>query len=101
MPQYEYCPPFGVFNGTAPTLKPLVETQSLKAALWNLQSRPNSNLRISVLVTDGDVSTLIPVTLSYADLDGKKIDDAQQIIESYAERRFRSMLLESKAAASA
>ncbi len=52
-------------------------------------------------MTDGDVSTLIPVTLSYADLDGKKIDDAQQIIESYAERRFRSMLLESKAAASA
>ena len=99
MPQFEYCPPFAVFNGTVPGVTPLLETQSLRAALSNLRNRPNSSLSISVLVTDGDVSTLIPVTLRYTDLEGKHIDDAQQIIESYAERRFRSMSVEIDAVA--
>ncbi|MEO6335036.1 MAG: hypothetical protein ABIO91_08645 [Pyrinomonadaceae bacterium] len=100
MVQFEYCPPFSVFDGSAPGVRPLLEIPSLQAALSNLRSRPNSNLSITLLVTEGDVSTLIPVTLRCADLEGMLIEDARQIIEAYAERRFRSMPVETEAVAS-
>lgn len=99
MPNFEYCPPYAVFNGTVPGVKPLLETHSLQKALLSLSTRPNTNLSVSVLITDGDISTLVPVTLSAADLEGKHLDAAQAIIDSCAERRFRSMSLGSEAAA--
>ena len=101
MPQFEYCPPFGVFNGSLPGVAPAIETHSLKEALSIVRTRPDSNLTISVLVTDGDVSTLIPVTLKTIDLAGKNIADTHELIDSLAERRFRSMPVESEATASA
>jgi hypothetical protein len=101
MPQFEYCPPFAVFNGNAPGVGPTLETHSLKEALSLLRTRPRSNLAISVLVTDGDVSTLIPVTLTAVDLAGKNLDDTEDLIASSAELRFRSMPVEVEVAASA
>ena len=97
MPQFEYCPPFAVLNDTE--LTPLLETQTLQSALLTLQTRPNSSIRVSVLVTDGDVSTLIPVPLAYAELESMDLDDAGRLIESYAEHRFRSILVTAKAIA--
>lgn len=91
MPQFEYCPPFAVFNGSIASVKPILETHSLQSALENLRTRPNSKLSVSVLVTEGDSSTLIPVTLDLADLEGMRIDDARRVIELFAERRFRSL----------
>jgi hypothetical protein len=78
-----------VLNDTE--LTPLLETQTLQSALSTLQTRPNSSIRVSVLVTDGDVSTLIPVTLAHAELESMDLDDAGRLIESYAVLRFGSM----------
>ena len=100
MPQFEYCPPFAVFNGSIASVKPIMETHSLQSALQNLRTRPHSRLSISVLVTEGDSSTLVPVTLDSADLEGMRIDDARKLIEIHAERRFRSMAAGSVATAS-
>ena len=91
MPQFEYCPPYAVFNGSIASVNPVIETHSLQSALENLRTRPNSSLSVSVLVTEGDSSTLSPVTLRLADLDGMRIDDARRVIELCAERRFRSL----------
>ena len=91
MPQFEYCPPFAVFNGSIASVNPVMETHSLQLALENLHTRPNSTLSISVLVTEGDSSTLVPLTLNLSDLEGMLIDDARQLIERHAERRFKSL----------
>jgi predicted methyltransferase MtxX (methanogen marker protein 4) len=91
MPQFEYCPPFAVFNGSIANVKPVLETHSLRSALANLRTRPNSRLSVSILVTEGDSSTLIPVTLDVAELEGLRVDDARRLIELSAERRFRSL----------
>jgi hypothetical protein len=91
MPQFEYCPPFAVFNGSIASVKPVVETHSLQSALENLRTRPNSRLTVSILVTEGDTSTLVPVSLNLADLDGMRLDDVKLLIELCAERRFRSL----------
>lgn len=91
MPQFEYCPPFAVFNGSIASVNPVIETHSLERALGSLQTRPNSSLSVSVLVTEGDSSTLVPVTLRLDDLEGLRLDDARKLIEIHAERRFRSM----------
>jgi hypothetical protein len=99
MPQFEYCPPFAVFNGSIASVKPILETHSLRSALANLRTRPNSRLSVSVLVTEGNSSTLIPVTLDVADLEGMRIDDARKLIETFAERRFRSLPAEEIASA--
>jgi hypothetical protein len=100
MPQFEYCPPFAVYNGSIASVKPIMETHSLQSALENLRTRPNSRLSISVLVTEGDSSTLVPVTLQGSDLEGMRFDDARRLIELSAERRFRSMATGSVATAS-
>jgi len=76
-----------------------METHSLQSALENLRSRSNSSLSVSVLVVEGDSSTLVPVTLHVADLEGLHIDDARRLIELYAERRFRSLPAEPLATA--
>src|SRR6186713_2366891 len=94
MPQFEYCPPFAVFNGSIASVKPVLETHSLQSALENLRSRPNSSLSVPVLVIEGDSSTLVPVTLHIADLEGLSIYDARSLIELHAERRFRSLAAE-------
>ena len=94
MPQFEYCPPFAVFNGSIASVKPVLETHSLQSALENLRSRPNSSLSVPVLVIEGESSTLVPVTLHIADLEGLSIDDARSLIELHAERRFRSLAAE-------
>ena|SRR6476620_9542141 len=94
MPQFEYCPPFAVFNGSIASVKPIVETHSLQRALENLRSRPNSRLSVSVLVIEGDSSTLVPVTLPSSDLEGLPIDDARRLIELNAESRFKSLAVE-------
>ena len=99
MPQFEYCPPFAVFNGSIASVKPLVESHSLQSALENLRSRPDSRLSVSVLVIEGDSSTLIPVTLHFSDLEGLPLDDARKLIESNAERRFTSLAAEPLATA--
>ena len=99
MPQFEYCPPFAVFNGSIASVKPILETPSLQSALANLRTRPNSTLTVSVLVTEGDSSTLIPVTLDVGDLEGMRVDDARRLIELFAERRFRSLHAEPMATA--
>ena len=91
MAQFEYCPPFAVFNGSIGSVKPILETHSLQSALENLRSRPNCRLSVPVLVIEGDSSTLVPVTLHISDLEGLPIDDARRLIELYAERRFRSL----------
>ena len=91
MPQFEYCPPFAVFNGSIASVKPVMETHSLQSALENLRTRPNSRLTVSVLVTEGNRSTLVPVTLDPADIEGMPVDEARKLIELYAERRFRSL----------
>jgi hypothetical protein len=100
MPQFEYCPPFAVYNGSIASVNPVLETHSLQSALESLRTRPNSTLNVSVLVTEGDSSTLVPVTLHLADLEGMRIDDARRLIELSAERRFRSMAAGSVVAAS-
>lgn len=92
MPQFDYCPPFEVYAGTVSVVKPLLETHSLRGALEYLRTRPNSNLTVRILVTEGQVSTLIPVRLRSADLDGKHGDDVRSFIESRAEHRFRSLV---------
>ena len=99
MPQFEYCPPFAVFNGSIASVKPVLETHSLRSALANLRTRPNSRLSVSILVTEGDSSTLIPVTLDVAELEGLRVDDARRLIELSAERRFRSLPAEPMATA--
>ena len=99
MPQFEYCPPFAVFDGSIASVNPIMETHSLQSALENLRSRPDSRLSVSVLVTEGDSSTLVPITLHIADLEGLPIDDARRLIELYAERRFKSLAAEPLAAA--
>jgi len=99
MPQFEYCPPFAVFNGSIASVKPIMETHSLQRALESLQTRPNSSLSVSVLVTEGESSTLVPVTLHLSDLEGLRIDDARRLIELNAERRFRSLAAEPLATA--
>jgi hypothetical protein len=99
MPQFEYCPPFAVFNGSIASVNPIIETHSLQSALESLQTRPNSRLSVSILVSEGDSSTLVPVTLDLAELEGMRIDDARKLIEIRAERRFRSMAAGSVAAA--
>ena len=91
MAQFEYCPPFSVFNGIVPGVRPVLETHSLLKALENLNTRPNCSVSVSVLVTEGDISTLIPITLSSMDLAGKDGREARAFIESSAEARFRSM----------
>jgi len=52
-----------------------------------------------VLVTEGDSSTLVPVTLDVTDLEGMRVDDARRLIELFAERRFRSLPAEQIATA--
>lgn len=99
MPQFEYCPPFAVFNGSIASVNPVMETHSLQSALENLRTRPHGTLSISVLVTEGDSSSLVPLTFPRADLEGMIIDDARRFIELYAERRFRSLNIEPMAAA--
>ena len=99
MPQFEYCPPFAVFNGSIASVKPILETHSLLSALDNLRSRPNSHLSVPVLVIEGDSSTLVPVTLHFDDLEGLPIEGARSLIELYAERRFRSLAAEPLATA--
>ena len=99
MPQFEYCPPFAVFNDSIASVKPILETHSLQSALENLRSRPNSRLSVLVLVIEGDSSTLVPVTLHISDLEGLPTDDARSLIELYAERRFRSLAAEPLATA--
>ena len=94
MPQFEYCPPFAVFNGSIASVNPILETHSLQSALENLRSRPNSRLSVPVLVVEGDSSTLVPVTLHFDDLEGLPIEEARSLIELYAERRFRSLAAE-------
>ena len=92
MPQFEYCPPFEVYAGTVSIVKPLLETHSLRGALEYLKSRSNSNLTVRILVTEGKISTLIPVRLCSSDLEGKHADDVPSYIESRAEHRFRSLV---------
>ena len=99
MPQFEYCPPFSVFYGIAPGVGPVLETHSLQRALENLNTRPNCIVSVSILVTDGDISTLIPVTVSSSDLAGNDTSEAYRFIETAAEARFRS--LNAKAVATA
>jgi len=94
MPQFEYCPPFAVFNGSIASVKPVLETYSLQSALENLRSRPNSSLSVPVLVIEGESSTLGPGIRHIADLEGLSIDDARSLIELHAERRFRSLAAE-------
>jgi len=98
MLQFDYCPPFSVFNGTAPGVRPVLETQSLPEALESLRTRPHGTLTVSVLVTGGDTSTLVPVTLVSRDLDGKLEGEVRSFIESRAENRFRSMFVDAAAA---
>ena len=92
MLQFDYCPPFEVYAGTVSIVKPLLETHSLQGALEYLQTRSNSNLTVRILVTEGQISTLIPVRLCSSDLDGKHADDVRSFIESCAELRFRSLV---------
>ena len=101
MAQFEYCPPFSVFNGIVPGVKPVLETHSLQSALDNLNTRPNCSVSVSVLVSEGDNSTLIPITLCSADLVGKDDRETREFIESSAEARFRSMTLEAASIAAA
>ena len=91
MPRFEYCPPYSVFNERARTVTPELETNSLRSAFENLRTRHNSFLSVSVLVTENDVSTLIPVTIRSNDLDGMQFIDAKGFIECCAEQRFRSL----------
>jgi hypothetical protein len=91
MPQFDYCLPFAVFNGGVASVKPIMETHSLQSALENLRSRPNSRLSVSILVIEGDSSTLVPVTLNILDLEGLSVEDAERLIEVHAEQRFKSL----------
>ena len=76
-----------------------METHSLQTALENLRTRPNSRLTVSVLVTEGESSTLVPVTLDSTEVDGIRVEDARRLIELYAERRFQSLPAEAMAIA--
>ena len=99
MPQFEYCPPFAVFSGSIVSVKPVMETHSLQSALENLRTRPNSRLNVPVLVTEGQSSTLVPVTVHISEVENLPIDDARKLIELHAERRFRSLPAEASATA--
>ncbi|PYS98617.1 MAG: hypothetical protein DMF63_15180 [Acidobacteria bacterium] len=68
-----------------------METHSLKGALEGVRTRANCRLSVSILVTEGDTSTLVPVTLDVADLKDMPIEDVRQMLELCAERRFRSL----------
>lgn len=92
MPQFEYCPPFSVFSEGARSVKPEIETNSLQGAVENLRTRRTSFLSVCVLVTENDVSTLIPVTVKSSDLDDRHFADAKDFIESCAEERFRALI---------
>jgi hypothetical protein len=91
MPQFEYCPPFAVFQGGIASVKPVMETHSLQTALENLRTRPNSRLMVSVLVTERGRSTLVPVTLNFEEIESMPNDDARKLIQLHAENRFRSL----------
>ena len=72
-------------------MKPFLETHSLKNALKCLRTRDNASLTVRIVVTEGPVSTLIPIALSSMDLDGKDGDEVRSFIEASAENRFRSL----------
>lgn len=92
MLHFDYCPPFEVYAGAASKVKPLLETHSLKNALECLRTRDNTSLSVRILVTEGQVSTLVPVALSSSDLDGRDGDEVREFIEASAELRFRSLV---------
>ena len=101
MPQFEYCPPFAVFDArTSASVTPILETHSLQSALESLRTRPHSTLSLSILVTEGASSTLVPVTFQVSDLEGLNVDDVRKLVELYAERRSKSLPAESLVAAS-
>ena len=92
MLQFDYCPPFEVYAGSASNVTPLLETHSLKNALECLRTRDNTSLTVRLLITEGQVSTLVPVALSSSDLDGKNGDEVREFIEASAKLRFKSLV---------